>query len=578
MASADLRDELTCTICTDIYTDPVTLPCGHNYCQHCIKRTWDCQEDGESSCPECRRRYRTKPELKRNLTLCNLAESVKDSSEPLPKIVLISCDYCDSPAAKTCLHCEASLCDKHLKKHSKSPEHILVEPTTSLENRRCSNHKEILKFYCREDAACICVICRLDGEHRGHQVETLNEASEKKKETLRIILEKLILDREKTEKRVQSLQEFGREVQEKTTWVTEQVTALIMDIREQLEALEERVLSEISRQEEQVSLRVSDQIRQLEIKKEELSRKMGDIEELCNMMDPLTVLQGQESTIPHFSYAEVEATNNRVSHDKKIHEISDLDLDLISMTLHSGLAGIVTDLKGQMDLSGSPRMFLEVIQSSDMFPDIIILPEIREDEFTNSMILLGINKGSNITRIENDTSTICLDVHTAGNNVFVSDDLKDLYWSEINQSRLERPERFEVPQVLSSRSFSSGQHYWEVEVSDSGEWIVGMAYPSIARSGYQSWIGHNIKSWGLLRCSDNRYYVRHDMRAISLPHVPSSQRLGIYVDYGAGQLVFYELSEPKRQLHMIKTPFTEPLHAAFSVGRRGWVKIRSHDN
>ncbi|MEE6506109.1 hypothetical protein FKM82_007517 [Ascaphus truei] len=44
-----------------------------------------------------------------------------------------------------------------------------------------------------------------------------------------------------------------------------------------------------------VSLRVSDLIQQLEIKKDELSRKMLHIEELSNITDPLTVLQGQES-------------------------------------------------------------------------------------------------------------------------------------------------------------------------------------------------------------------------------------------------------------------------------------------
>uniref|UniRef100_A0A8C5PWM7 B box-type domain-containing protein n=1 Tax=Leptobrachium leishanense TaxID=445787 RepID=A0A8C5PWM7_9ANUR len=233
---------------------------------------------------------------KRNLRLRSIAENIR-STHPEQEEAGIPCTYCDSPvpAAKTCLHCEASLCDKHLKKHSKSAEHVLTEPTTSLENRKCSVHKKVLEYYCCEDAACICVSCRLDGEHRGHQVETLNEASEKKKEKLRNILQKLTSQREEAEKRVQSLEELRRQVQGKAAGVTERVTALIRDIRKQLEALEKRVLSEISRQEEQVSLRVSDLIRQLEIKKEELSRKMGDIEELCDMTDPVTVLQGRES-------------------------------------------------------------------------------------------------------------------------------------------------------------------------------------------------------------------------------------------------------------------------------------------
>uniref|UniRef100_A0A8C5PV40 Uncharacterized protein n=1 Tax=Leptobrachium leishanense TaxID=445787 RepID=A0A8C5PV40_9ANUR len=405
MASADLRAELTCPICTDIYTDPVTLTCGHNYCQDCITRTWDNQEEREYSCPECRERYRVRPELKR----------------------------CHVP---------------------KSAEHVLTEPTTSLENRKCSVHKKVLEYYCCEDAACICVSCRLDGEHRGHQVETLNEASEKKKEKLRNILQKLTSQREEAEKRVQSLEELRRQVQGKAAGVTERVTALIRDIRKQLEALEKRVLSEISRQEEQVSLR--------------------------------------------------EDTERR---DIKVHDAGDLDVD----------------------------MLLEVNTASDML----------------------------------------LDVNTACNYVSVSEDLKTVSWSGINQRRPETPERFQYRQVLSSRSFSSGRHYWEVEVSESEGWGAGMTYPSIERRGaMQSLIGNNNKSWGLQKFYNKMYSISHDSKFILFPHSFSCHRLGIFLDYEAGRLSFYELCDPIRHLHTFTAAFTEPLHAVFRVcGDNSWVRI-----
>uniref|UniRef100_A0A8C5RDF3 Uncharacterized protein n=1 Tax=Leptobrachium leishanense TaxID=445787 RepID=A0A8C5RDF3_9ANUR len=405
--------------------------------------------------------------------------------------------------------------------HSKSAEHVLTEPTTSLENRKCSVHKKVLEYYCCEDAACICVSCSLAGEHRGHQVETLNEASEKKKEKLRNILQKLTSQREEAEKRVQSLEELRRQVQGKAAGVTERVTALIRDIRKQLEALEKRVLSEISRQEEQVSLRFSDLIRQLEIKKEELSRKMGDIEELCDMTDPVTVLQGRESDRDNYCDTE-EDTERR---DIKVHDAGDLDVGLISVTLHSGLAGIVTGITRQR----------RVPEASDML----------------------------------------LDVNTASNYVSVSEDLKTVSGSGINQRRPDTPERFQdYPQVLSSRSFSSGRHYWEVEVSESGGWRVGLTYPSIERSGGQSLIGNNNKSWGLEKSYNETYYMRHDSKRIQLPHPPSCYRLGIFLDYEAGRLSFYELCDPIRHLHTFTAAFTEPLHAGFWVyGDKSWVKI-----
>uniref|UniRef100_A0A8C5WGM5 Uncharacterized protein n=1 Tax=Leptobrachium leishanense TaxID=445787 RepID=A0A8C5WGM5_9ANUR len=403
-------------------------------------------------------------------------------------------------------------------KHSKSAEHVLTEPTTSLENRKCSVHKKVLEYYCCEDAACICVSCSLAGEHRGHQVETLNEASEKKKEKLRNILQKLTSQREEAEKRVQNLEELRRQVQGKAAGVTERVTALIRDIREHLETLEKRVLSELSRQEEQVSLRVSDLIRQLEIKKVELSRKMGDIEKLCDMTDPVTVLQGRESD--RDDYCDTEEDTER--RDIKVHDAGDLDVGLISVTLHSGLAGIVTGITRRR----------RVPEASDM-----LLDETRND-------------------------------------VSVSEDLKTVSWSRINQIRPETPERFQYEQVLSSRSFSSRRHYWEVEVSESGWWRVGMTYPSIERRGLQSLIGNNNKSWCLEKFDNKMYYMRHDSKRIQLPHSFSCCRLGIFLDYEVGRLSFYELCDPIRHLHTFTAAFTEPLHAGFGVsGDNTWVRI-----
>ncbi|XP_073506257.1 E3 ubiquitin/ISG15 ligase TRIM25-like [Phyllobates terribilis] len=209
MASADLRDELLCSICLRTYTDPVMLRCGHNFCRMCIDQALDTQdESGVYSCPDCREEFRKRPALMRNFALCNIVKNFRHTESPQEEITWICCTYCvDSPvpAVRSCLHCEASLCDKHLRSHSKSPEHVLSDPSTSLEKRKCSVHKKILEYYCAEDAACICVSCSLVGEHRGHQVELLDEASEKRKKKLSINLQKLITQREETKERVRSL-------------------------------------------------------------------------------------------------------------------------------------------------------------------------------------------------------------------------------------------------------------------------------------------------------------------------------------------------------------------------------------
>ncbi|XP_018429691.1 PREDICTED: E3 ubiquitin/ISG15 ligase TRIM25-like [Nanorana parkeri] len=277
MASADLRAELECSVCLDIYTDPVMLKCGHNFCRFCIDRVLDTQEGfGGYSCPECREKFRERPALQRNRKLRNIVENFL-SAQPDQEESGVLCTHCvDSPvpAVRSCLLCEVSLCDKHLRVHKKSPEHVLCDPTLSMESRKCSVHKEVFKYFCSEDDICVCVSCCLIGGHTGHKMESLDEASGKKKETLRNVLQKLLTKREETEERVQSLQGHRREVEEKSAGDTERVSAMFRELRRRLEDLEKRALSEISGRAERTSISVLDMIQELEIKKDELSRKM----------------------------------------------------------------------------------------------------------------------------------------------------------------------------------------------------------------------------------------------------------------------------------------------------------------
>uniref|UniRef100_A0A1B8XUX5 B30.2/SPRY domain-containing protein n=1 Tax=Xenopus tropicalis TaxID=8364 RepID=A0A1B8XUX5_XENTR len=495
MAAADLRDELSCSICTSIYTDP---------------------------------RFKRRTEPATDWKLRDMVERFRPT-ETEPGETGIFCTYCllsPVPAAKSCLLCEASLCDTHLRGHCQSAEHVLTEPTASFMGRKCSVHHKVLEYHCCEDSACICASCCLAGEHRGHRVELLSEASEKKKEKLRKVLEKLSPEREETERGAQRLQERRREVAEAAAGETERVTALFRGIREELEALEKRLLSDISRQKEELSLTLTELIQQLEIKKDELSRKIHHIEELCNMADPLTVLQEQwESHGASFFKAEGADTEGREREGIKVPAVGDLDVGWISETLLTGLAGIVTGVEGRI--------------------------------------------------YGQEATELVLDINTAGDLVSVSGDGKSASYSRTAQRRPQTPERFQGPQALSTRSFPSGRHYWEVEGNESGGWGVGVAYPSIERGGDQSYIGDNNKSWCLYRW-DNIYTVRNDWKDTQLPHVPSCRRIRISLDYEAGRLSFYGLSEPIRHLHTFTASFTEPLHAAFWVwGVGDWVRIIS---
>ncbi|XP_072000843.1 E3 ubiquitin-protein ligase TRIM39-like [Engystomops pustulosus] len=528
MASADLVDELLCSICLSIYTDPVTLKCGHNFCRVCIVLHLNTQDgSGVYSCPECRATSWKRPALQRNITLRNVVERVRSTEPTQEKFTGVCCTYCihsPVPAVKSCLHCEASLCDDHLRVHSKGPGHILLDPSTSLENRKCSVHQKILEYYCTEDAACICVTCRLDGEHRGHHVETLDEASEKKKKKLRDVLQKLTI---------------------KT-----QVTHIITTI------------------------------------KEELSRKMRHIEELCNMTDPLTVLQepdtgdlcdpeegggdedtgghdggdedtgghdgGDEDTGGHDGGDEDTGGHDR-THDKDVDVISSVDHDLMRLQPPSA----------QSLPSHTQDLLVSDIESQG---DRIV---------RNAGIVEMVSPEEEVEIYGQGPAEILLDANTAYKNIHISDDLKCATWTHSTQICPDTTERFQdYDQVMSSRGFTSGRHYWEVEIHESLSWGVGMCYPSMERRGGQSFVEHSNKSWSLCggRMFNNYCSVTHNYEKYPLPHQISSNRFRISLDYEAGELSFYELCDPIRHLHTFTTTFTEPLYAVIYVWE-GYIKI-----
>ncbi|XP_069506548.1 E3 ubiquitin-protein ligase TRIM11-like [Ambystoma mexicanum] len=127
---ADLQNEVTCSVCLEYFTDPVTIECGHSYCRACITLTWERAGGAEAAtCPQCRKACR-KTDLSRNLQLANLVEITQKFASQL------------------------------------------------VDGDLCEQHDEKLKLFCEEDQRAVCTICDRSREHRGHTVIPIQEAVE----------------------------------------------------------------------------------------------------------------------------------------------------------------------------------------------------------------------------------------------------------------------------------------------------------------------------------------------------------------------------------------------------------------
>ncbi|XP_039519409.1 E3 ubiquitin/ISG15 ligase TRIM25-like isoform X2 [Pimephales promelas] len=133
------EQDLMCRVCKSMLKDPVSMPCGHNYCNACINAFWDnCA--GEYGCPHCGKASETRPVLSINADLAEVVKYKQQTgfSPALPQQSYagpedVACDFCFGrklKSVKSCLTCDVVLCETHVREHYTVPaleKHTLVD-------------------------------------------------------------------------------------------------------------------------------------------------------------------------------------------------------------------------------------------------------------------------------------------------------------------------------------------------------------------------------------------------------------------------------------------------------------------
>lgn len=191
-----MEETLKCPVCQDFFIDPVTLQCGHDFCLTCIQAVWetDVSDEGPFFCPECQIFLPSDLTLKINADLqtkvkdfttktLSAAERQAAASTSETKLSsTICCDHCiemPSVAIRTCLTCDASLCQAHALLHQQRSalrEHTVVEVTSDPLSLKCREHRDELKLFCMEEKVPVCCLCVLVGTHKHHKASQLHEA------------------------------------------------------------------------------------------------------------------------------------------------------------------------------------------------------------------------------------------------------------------------------------------------------------------------------------------------------------------------------------------------------------------
>ncbi|KAK3546354.1 hypothetical protein QTP70_025766 [Hemibagrus guttatus] len=305
-----LQDQFSCSICLDLFKDPVALSCGHSFCMVCINGFWD-QEDqqGVYSCPQCRQAFTSRPAVSKNSVLAEVVETLKKTGLQATRPAQsssgpedVECDSCTenkSKAIKSCLVCLASFCETHLQPHYKSPafkKHKLVEASGRLQEQICSQHDKLLEVYCRTDQQCICMLCTMD-EHKGHDtVSAAAGRAEKQKE----FAEVHGTFQQKIQEREQELQELTKAVESHKSsaqTAVQETERIFTDLIKSTEKRCSEVTALIRAQEKAAVSRAEEVMKQLEQEIAELKRREAEMKELLHIDDPIQYLQSFQSLI-----------------------------------------------------------------------------------------------------------------------------------------------------------------------------------------------------------------------------------------------------------------------------------------
>uniref|UniRef100_A0A3Q3KCT9 Bloodthirsty-related gene family, member 1 n=1 Tax=Monopterus albus TaxID=43700 RepID=A0A3Q3KCT9_MONAL len=527
------EDQFTCSICLEVFNNPVSTPCGHSFCQACISSYWNGDGGAAKSyqCPLCKETFRKRPELHINRTLKEITEQFKQMS---------SADVRHDGGAGKNSNSHSPL----IPRQGEMPESIFTElksrfqqlqtpgseqddlPPPYLPSRRytlsgpsesssnlplCPIHLRGLEYFCRTDNICVCSSCVETAEHRGHSVIPAKREWHIKKSQLGITeveMKDLICERER---KVEEIKNSLQQIQAAAERETDGAVCVFSKLISTVEHCQAEVLEMIEMNRRVAEQRAQSVLRELEEELAELKKRSAEMNQLAVSEDYVLFLK----TFPALSI---------------LPQAKDWSGVFVSSELTSGM--ILRTLNQVMEhLQGEMQKLPEVCKSS-------FRPTVKLD------------------------TDITLDPYTSHPRLIISVDGKQVHCGERHQQVPDNPERFDrVVCVLARQGFSIGQHYWEVEVGEKTDWDLGIASHSVNRKGKIN-VSPAHGYW-FLSLRDGTDYTFRTEPSTKLTVNLRPSRIGIFVDCDKGLVSFYNV-EARALIYTFTASFPQTIRPFFS--------------
>ncbi|XP_023149191.2 nuclear factor 7, ovary-like [Amphiprion ocellaris] len=463
MASLLCFEDLTCSVCLTIFTDPVTLPCGHSFCRQCATEV--------HSCPQCREALSTEAKcLPTSIILKSLAEKAREAEK--------------------------------MKEEGGSEKPEVPD--------LCPEHEEKLKLFCLTEQELACIICRDGDRHEGHKFKPIKEAAASLRKELETFVQHVLDD-------IHAIESLANTQREEITKTKEKSEQLITQIRSQFEEMHQFL-----------------QRREDEIKNELKHKEEDGIEKMSHSLNAI------ETTLSERKEMEVKATS--------VLKISDSEKFLKSWT--EGKSMMTTK-----SLFRPRAKELQVVSTSlslgpyeshlqfFMWKEMLQVIQPRAEQ-------LSLRSNSTVLSVSDDGRSLFSAPQYAPQYKQAASFYPSGYRSSSYQPVMVDPD---YPTSSSSTNyassvteFTSGQHYWEVEVGSRDYWELGLQDNS-------------------LRYDGKKYYALHQNKSRPLAFKGRPRKIGVYLNCSSKKLSFYDADNMKH-IHTVSPDLTfMPVSAYFNI-------------